>query len=387
MRSGDVRVLGSLAEVRPDDWDALSSPRSTPFMRHAWLHALEASGCVAPRSGWAPRHLTLWRGSTLVAAAPAYAKDDSDGDFSRDWDLASSLSRGRVPYYPKLALTVPFTPCTGERVLVAPGEDRTECVARIARAAQHLCEREGHPTWQALFPDEEGARELERAGMALRVSWQFHWRNEGYRSLDDFLARFNSKRRHMLRREMAAPAAQGIAIRTIRGEEMLRDPARWAKAAHALHLSTVDKLVWGRRWLNEKFYLRVFASMPECVEVVAAFRGGEMIAGAFNVASTTRLYGRYWGCFEEHPFLHFNVCYYHSIADCIARGLEVFEGGAGGEHKLSRGFLPTLTWSAHGFADARLDRAVREHLLRETPARAASIERSLRESPIFKAAS
>ena len=386
MRSGDVRILDSLDGVRPSEWDALLSARSTPFLRHAWLSALEQSGCAAPRSGWTPRHLTLWRGTKLLAAAPAYVKDDSDGDFARDWDLASSISRGRVPYYPKLALTVPFTPCTGERVLVAPDEDRVECTAKIAHAARKLSDAEGYPTWQVLFPGEEGARELAQAGMALRVSWQFHWRNEGYRSMADFLARFNSKRRNMLRREMAAAKEQGIAIRTVRGEELRRDPARWAKAAHALHRSTVDKLMWGRRWLNEKFYLQAFAGMPDAVEVVAAFRGKELVAGAFNVASATRLYGRYWGCFEEHPFLHFNVCYYHSIADCIARGLQVFEGGAGGEHKLARGFLPALTWSAHGFSDARLDRAVREHLSRETPARAASIEQSMRESPIFKVA-
>jgi uncharacterized protein len=387
MRAFDVRVLTAVNEVRPGDWDGLLSPQSTPFMCHAWLHALERSASASARAGWDPRHLTLWRGSRLIAAAPAWLKDDSDGDFSRDWDLAASLSRGRIGYYPKLALTVPFTPCTGERILVAPGEDRADCTVRIIDAARKLCAAEAYPTWQVLFPDEDGARELEQAGMALRVSWQFHWRNEGYRSIDGFLQRFNSKRRHMLRREMSAPAEQGIAIRTIRGEELRRDPARWAKAAHALHRSTVDKLMWGRRWLNEKFYLAAFAGMPDAVEVVAAFRGRELIAGAFNVASPMRLYGRYWGCFEEHPFLHFNVCYYHSIADCIARNLQVFEGGAGGEHKLSRGFLPALTYSAHGFTDAKLDRAVREHLARETPARAASVERSMRESPIFKAAS
>lgn len=383
----DVRVLTKLNDVNPTAWDALLSARSTPFLRHAWLHALEQSGCTGTRAGWIPRHLTLWRGKSLIAGAPAYAKEDSDGDFARDWDLASSISRGKIPYYPKLALTVPFTPCTGQRVLVAPGEDRAACVARIVQAARAVCEEEGYPTWQVLFPDEAEARELEQAGMALRVSWQFHWRNEGYRSLAEFLGRFNSKRRHMLKREMGAPAEQGIVIRTIRGEELLRDPARWAKAAHALHRNTVDKLMWGRRWLNEKFYLHAFAAMPDAVEVVGAFRGGELVAGAFNVASATRLYGRYWGCFEEHPFLHFNVCYYHSIADCIARGLEVFEGGAGGEHKLARGFLPSMTYSAHGFGDAQLDHAVREYLSRETPAREASIELSLRESPIFKAAS
>ncbi|HUJ28276.1 MAG TPA: GNAT family N-acetyltransferase [Myxococcales bacterium] len=376
--AGDVRVASTIDDIDRCEWDALLSPRSTPFMRHAWLSALEKSGCAAPRVGWTARHLTLRRGRELIAAAPAYLREDSDGDFGRDWDLASA-ARGR--YYPKLALTVPFTPCTGERILVRAGEDRAECVRQLVAAAGALCRDEGWPTWQVLFPDEPSSRELESAGMALRVSFQFHWRNEGYRSMDDFLARFNSKRRHMLKREMSAAAEQGITIRTIRNPD-----ASWAKKAHALHRSTVDKLMWGRRWLNEKFYLLAFAAMPENMEVVAAERDDQLVAGAFNVASGERLYGRYWGCLEEHRFLHFNVCYYHSIADCIARGLRVFEGGAGGEHKLARGFLPSLTWSAHAFADARMDRAVRSHLQAETAARSESVARYVRESPIFKAA-
>ncbi len=387
MSSEGVRFLPSVDGIAPEAWDALLSPASTPFLRHAWLSALERSGCASPRAGWTPRHIALYRRGTLIAAAPAWVKEDSDGDFARDWDLAGSLHRGRTRYYPKLALTVPFTPCTGERILVAPGEDRARCVAEIVDAAAKLCAEEGWPTFQVLFPDETGARELQQAGMALRVSYQFHWRNEGYRSMADFLARFNSKRRHMLRREIAAAAGQGIEIRTIRGEELAREHAKWAKSAHALHRSTVDKLMWGRRWLNEKFYQSIFTQMPDALEVVAAFRHGALIAGAFNVASPTRLYGRYWGTFEEHPFLHFNVCYYHSIAECIARGLEVFEGGAGGEHKHARGFLPALTYTAHAFTDARMDRAVRDHLEAETSVRAESIARAARESPIFKAAS
>ena len=376
-----VRVLPTIDDIPARRWDALLSPRSTPFARHAWLSAMEKSGCAAPRSGWTPRHLALFRKGELIAAAPAYAKEESDGDFARDWDLASAASRSRRAYYPKLSITVPFTPCTGERILVAPGEDRLRCVELLLAAARKLCADEGFPTWQVLFPDEPSARELAQAGLALRVSFQFHWRNEGYRSMDDFLARFNSKRRHMLRREMAAAQQQGISIRTVRGDEL---SPQWAAKAHALHRSTVDKLMWGRRWLNEKFYRLVFESMPEQLEVVAAERDGALVAGAFNVASPTHLYGRYWGAFEEHPFLHFNVCYYHSIAQCIARGVQVFEGGAGGEHKLARGFLPSLTYSAHGFLDARLDEAVRDHLLAETPARTESIARYVSESPIFK---
>jgi predicted N-acyltransferase len=384
MAGDEVRILGSLDEVGQERWDALRSPASTPFTRFAWLSALEKSGCASPRSGWLPRHLTLWRKGRLVAAAPAWAKDDSDGDFARDWDLASASSGARLRYYPKLALTVPFTPCTGERVLVAQGEDRAKAVEHVVRGAIGLCETESYATLQALFPDEEGARELSSAGLASRVSYQFHWTNDGYRSMDDFLARFNSKRRHMLKREMAAAEGQGVSIRTVRDEELRRDPSHWGKLAHALHRNTVDKLMWGRRWLNEKFYQLAFAGMPDSMELVVAERGGDVIAGAFNVSSKTRLYGRYWGCFEDLPFLHFNVCYYHSISDCIARGLQVFEGGAGGEHKLARGFLPSLTYSAHAFLDARLDRGLREHLRIETPEREESILRFSRESPIFK---
>ena len=384
MTADGVRVLPTIDDIAARDWDALLSPRSTPFLRRAWLLALEKSGSAASQSSWTPRHLALYRRGKVIAAAPAYLREDSDGDFGRDWDLASAAARARLQYYPKLALTVPFTPCAGERVLVLPGEDRRSCVQRIVEAARELCIREAWPTFQVLFPDPQGAAELEWAGMALRVSFQFHWRNEGYKSTPDFLARFNSKRRHMLRREMAAPAQQGISIRTVRGEEMARDWKRWAKAAHALHRSTVDKLMWGRRWLNESFYLRVFEAMPEAVEVVAAERKGKLVAGAFNVAGGDRLYGRYWGSFEEHPFLHFNVCYYHSIEDCIRRGIQVFEGGAGGEHKLARGFLPELTYSTHAFLDGRLDRAMRDYLTTETPARKESVARYVAESPIFK---
>src|SRR5947208_13099887 len=173
-----VRVLSTVDDIEPARWDALLSPRSTPFLRHAWLSALEKSGCASQRSGWTPRHLALFRRGELIAAAPAYLRDDSDGDFARDWDLASSAARARLRYYPKLSLTIPFTPCTGERVLVAPGEDRASCVARVLEAVGKLCADESWPAWQVLFPDETSAREAEAAGLALRVSFQFHWRNE-----------------------------------------------------------------------------------------------------------------------------------------------------------------------------------------------------------------
>jgi len=279
-----IQVLGGLAEVPREDWDALLDPAATPFVRWDWIDAMERSRCASERSGWSPRHLALFRRGRLVAAAPAWVKEDSDGDFARDWDWAGAAARAGLPYYPKLCVTVPFTPCTGRRVLVAPGEDRAEAVRRIADGARALCRREGIPSLQILFATEDEARHLGEAGLSLRMGFQFHWRNEGYRTPEDFLARFRSKDRNAIKRERRAPQEQGIAIRTVRGDELSKAPREWAKAVHELHSSTVRKLMWGRGWLNRAFYDLVFERMPDALEVVEARRDGKRIAGAFNVA-------------------------------------------------------------------------------------------------------
>jgi predicted N-acyltransferase len=277
-----------------------------------------------------------------------------------------------------------ITPCTGPRLLVHPGADRAACLRALIEGARAVAADEGASSLHVLFPTAAEADELAALGLARRVSFQYHWRNEGYRAPEEFLARFDSKRRNAAKRERAAPAAQGIAITTVRGAELVAERARWARDAFQLHRSTVDKLMWGRRWLNEPFYQRVFERMSEQVEVVAARRDGELVAGAFNVSSATRLYGRYWGCFEEHKFLHFNVCLYHSIDDCIARGLSAFEGGAGGEHKLTRGFEPAETYSSHLFLERRLARPLADYIAREALDRAAQLERWRANSPILR---
>jgi predicted N-acyltransferase len=256
-----------------------------------------------------------------------------------------------------------------------------------AAPALHPARGGGAPTVQALFPREDEALLLEEEGFAARVDFQYHWVNAGYGSFDDFLARFPSKRRNQLRRERAAPAAQGIAIRTVRGEELARDPAGWARDCFALHRASTDRMEWGMRYVNRAFYEAAIAGLPDAVEVVEARRpgpGGRLIAMAFNVASSERLYGRYWGCVEDHPFLHFNVCLYHSIEECIRRGTQVFEGGAGGEHKLARGFEPAFTHSAHRALDPRLDHALRAHLARERDEREEALRRFREASPVFK---
>jgi hypothetical protein len=379
-----LSVHGSIGEIPAAEWDALHAHEpevASPFVRHAFLAAAEESGCASARSGWRPRHLAARRGGALVAAAPAYVRTDSDGDFARDFDLAAAAERAGVGYYPKLALCVPFTPVTGRRVLVAPGEDRDALAAALLERARRLAADEGLGAVQVLFPAVDEARPLEAAGLAPRVDFQYHWRNDGYRAPDDFLARFPSKRRTALRRERAAPARQGIAIRTVRGDELARDPAGWARDCFALHRASTDRMAWGMRFVNRRFYERVLASMPDAVEVVEARREGRLVAMAFNLTSRTRLYGRYWGAAEDHPFLHFNVALYHSIDECIRRGVEVFEGGAGGEHKLARGFEPAETLTAHRLADRRLDDAVRRHLRAERAAREEAVRRWREDHP------
>lgn len=377
-------ILGSIAEVPAAEWDALLAHEpeaATPFLRHGFLSAMEESGSASARTGWLPRHVTVRRGRVLVAAAPAYLRPDSDGDFSRDFDLAAAAARARIRYYPKLVLGVPFTPATGRRVLAAPGEDRAALVAAVAERARRLAADEEAGAMQVLFPPADEARALEASGLSLRMDFQYHWRNDGYGTVDDFLARFPSKRRNAIKRERAAPARQGIAIRTVRGDELGRDPAAWARDCFALHRSSTDRMSWGMRWVNRRFYERVLESMPDAAEVVEARRDGKLVAMAFNLASRARLYGRYWGASEDHPFLHFNVALYHSIEECIRRGVSVFEGGAGGEHKLTRGFEPAETFAAHLALDRRLDAALRRHLEEERGAREDAVQRWRTDHP------
>jgi hypothetical protein len=373
--------------VAAAEWDALAAhepDRASPFVAHGWLAALEGSGAAGAAAGWVPRHLLLRRAGRLVAALPAWVRHDSDGDFGRDWGWAAAAERARIPYYPKLVVASPYTPATGRRLLAAAGEDRVALVRAAAAALRDLCSEEGIRSLHVLQVDPEEAREWEAAGLALRLDFQYHWVNAGYRDFDDFLSRLSSKRRNAIRRERAAPAAQGIAIRTVPGEELARDPERWALDVERLHEASVSRMEWGRRFVGRGFYERVLSTVPGSVEVVEARRAGRLIAMAFNAASRLRLYGRYWGAVEEHPFLHFNVALYHSVEECIRRGRQVFEGGAGGEHKLARGFEPAEVWSAHLFLDRRLDDPIRRHLEEERVRAAAALAGWRERSPVLR---
>jgi len=261
-----LTVHGAIADVPAEAWDALTAHErdlASPFVRHAFLRAAEASGSASRRTGWSPRHAVLRRGSTVVAAAPAWVRTSSDGDFSRDYDLAASAEQAGLRYYPKLLVGVPFTPATGRRLLVAPGEDREAAAAALVAGLRRVVEEERLGGLHVAFPTADEAPLLERLGLALRVDFQYHWRNDGYRTMDDFLARFPSKRRNAIKRERAAPAQQGIAIRTVHGDELSRDPAGWARACFDLHEASTDKMVWGMRFVNRRFYERVLAERPD----------------------------------------------------------------------------------------------------------------------------
>jgi uncharacterized protein len=366
-----LRIYDAVAGVPQAAWDALLDPLANPFVSWAFLDALEASGCATKAHGWRARHLTLWDGARLVAAAPAYLKLDHEGDFARDWVWADAVGRAGIRYYPRLFLTVPITPVPGRRILVAPGVDRRAAAAALIEGARQLAREEKASSVHVLYHVESERDELVAAGMAPRMDFQAHWFNRGYADTADFLKRgIDSKQRYNARHERAAPARQGISIRTVRGDEIVRHSEQWGRVAHGFYHATVSKMRWGRPWLNADFFARIFRTMPEPLELAVARRDGNDIAGAFNVHHRERLFGRYWGCHEEHDLLHFNVCLHHSIDDCIARGIEVFEGGAGGHHKLTRGFDLAPTFSAHLFLDARIDNEIRRFLTLEAQARA-----------------
>lgn len=370
-----VRVLQGIEEVRPEAWDALLGPDATPFERWAFLDALESSGSASPQAGWVPRHLTLWRGPELIAAAPTWIRTAHDGaDFARDWAIGELAARFGASWLPKLVTSIPITPVTGPRLLVRADERRDELVPRLVEAGRALARSLGIASHLVLFPRASEAAELATLGLTTRIDTQAHWVNHGQGTWEGWLASLDAKRRHAVRRETAAPARQGITIRTVRGEEIARDKLAWGQTVWRLFKATLDRMGWHwRTRLNEKFFVRLFDTMPGPLEVVEARREGQLIAGAWNVASATHLYGRYWGAFEEHPFLHFNVCLYHSIDDCLKRGLAVFEGGAGGEHKVLKGFDVAPTYTAIWAADPTLQQVLAGAIGRERAHREAEL--------------
>jgi uncharacterized protein len=367
------KIIDAVEEIAKADWNALIPLGAPPVCRWEWLSALETSGSATQSKGWAAQHLTLWRGERLVAVAPAWLKYHSMGEYVYDFGWARAAESMGVDYYPKFLVGLPLSPVTAPKFLIAEGEDVEAIRLSLMRVALEHAKETGCSSVHVLFPPEEEAKSLAALDFYQRGTLQFHWKNPGYESYDDYLSRFDSKRRNQLKREQQAAAKQGVEIKTVRSRDIDRQHALWA---WKFYEATSRSHSWGAAQLNRAFFEKVFESMPDAVEMVLAERQNKVIAGAFNLHSKTRLYGRYWGCFEEVPFLHFNVCLYHSVADCIAAKRLVFEPGAGGEHKISRGFEPTRVHSAHFIFNRKLDNAIKQFCRNE----AQEIERVARDS-------
>jgi uncharacterized protein len=361
-----LRVLESLSSVEAAAWNAMVRPQDTPFLRYEWLFGLEQCECVGAERGWLPQHITLWDEDKLVAACPCYLKGNWQGEFVFDQAWERLSERLGEDYYPKLVVAVPFTPATGTRLLVAPDQPRPALERLLARGLRMVVERLELSGVHILFPQQEQLASLEAEGFLIRYGVQNHWKNQEFKTYPDFLASFNAKRRHQLKRERRMVVEQGIQIKTHRGQEITKQAL---ESMIGFYHASVDRFFpYTQRYLTPKFFQWVVDKMPEHIEIVLAYQEEKAIAGAFNVSGDGVLYGRYWGSDAEIPFLHFEVCYYHSIEQCIDRGFRLFEPGAGGQHKLPRGFEPTITYSAHWLRNPRMRSIIGEYLGRERQA-------------------
>jgi predicted N-acyltransferase len=354
----EIGVLDGVAEVEPESWNALVGDES-PFLEWEWLASLEEAGCVGPGTGWQPRPLVVRDAGRLVAACPLYAKGHSEGEFVFDWSWADAAERAGIDYYPKLLVGVPFTPVTGGRFLVAPGEERDVWIPRLAGALRELCVANGLSGVHVNFCREPETRPLEESEYLLRVGFQYHWINQGYDSFEHYLGRLRSKRRNQIRRERRAMQESGVEIEVLRGAEI---PDAVFEPLFHCYRANVDAHYWGRLYLNERFFDLMRERFRSRLCFVIARRGGELLAGTTNVQKGEALYGRYWGALQPLRHLHFNVCYYAPIEHCIANGIQRFEPGAGGDYKFLRGFDARPTYSLHYLSDPRLARAVGDFL-------------------------
>jgi len=355
-----THIVSDLSEVGQASWDALVQAQAapTPFLSYAFLHALHASGSASPDTGWQPQFLLLVdEQDALAAALPLYVKGHSYGEYVFDWAWADAYQRHGLDYYPKLLSAIPFTPVAGARLMARDAEARAALVDVLC-ATQRATEVS---STHVLFPPEDEARQLADAGFLLRSGVQFHWLNRGYRSFDEFLATLEQKKRKNIRAERRKVAEAGVTLRRVRGVDATREDwvlfNRCYRNTYREHHSTP--------YLNLDFFLRIGETMPDNILLVIAQKEGRAIAASLVIHDADTLYGRYWGALEHVACLHFETAYYQPLEFCIEQGIATFEGGAQGEHKMARGFLPTRTWSAHWLAHPSFADAVERFLERE----------------------
>jgi uncharacterized protein len=365
-----VTTHATLSDIGEAAWDACACPEAAegdrpqdPFTTFRFLKALEDSRSVGTGAGWQPRYLSAADGDQIIAVAPMYVKAHSQGEYIFDHSWAQAWERAGGRYYPKLQIAVPFTPATGRRFLTLPGQEARGQAALVAGAVQ-VAEANGLSSLHVTFCTDAESDAGAALGLMARASQQFHWVNDGYADFDGFLAALSSRKRKLIRRERAGAADFGGQIVVLTGDQI--EPAHW-DAVWAFYQDTGARK-WGHPYLTRAFFHRAHDTLRDDILLVLAMRDGQAVAGALNLIGRDTLYGRYWGCTENHPFLHFELCYYQAIDWAIAHGLKRVEAGAQGEHKLARGYLPVVTQSLHWVADAGFRRAVAEFLVAESAA-------------------
>lgn len=360
-----VEVIDRIDAVEPAQWNACADPSGVPynpFTSHAFLSALEASGSATPDTGWYPQHLVIRdQEKKLLGCLPCYLKSHSRGEYVFDHGWADAYEHAGGRYYPKLQSSVPFTPATGRRFLVRDGADRRQIEAYLSAGVIERCKSLEASSVHITFLTEPEWVHMGEIGLLQRIDQQFHWQNDGYESFDDFLNALSSRKRKNIRKERKDALANGIEIEWVTGNQLTED--HWDHF-FTFYMDTGGRK-YGRPYLTRTFYSLIGETMADDCLLIMCKRDGRMIGGAINFIGGDTLYGRHWGCIEDHRFLHFEACYYQAIDFAISRGLKYVEAGAQGPHKLARGYVPVTTYSAHYLRDQGLSDAVADYLKRE----------------------
>jgi predicted N-acyltransferase len=355
-----TRILESIADVRATDWNALDHG-GRPFLRHEFLAATERSGSAVAATGWTPRHVVIESAATLLGALPLYLKPHSWGEFVFDFAWARAYEQHGLDYYPKLVSAAPFTPATGPKFLLRPGVDPAQVRRALLDAAHELARETGASGLHALFVEDDEREWLSREGFLPRLDCQFHWHNRGYQSFEDFLATFTAEKRKKSHRERRRVEEAGIRFTELHGDEL---DGQTMETVYALHARTFAER-GNPPYFSLEFFREIAAAMPRALMVKLATLEGRPVACAIFLRGEDTLYGRYWGAAGNFHSLHFEACYYQGIDYCIREGLQRFEPGTQGEHKIARGFSPTPVWSVHKVAHPAFRQAIGEYLGRE----------------------
>lgn len=355
-----AKVINSISDVPAKDWDACAGG-TNPFVCHAFLYALEASGSVSAKTGWLPQHLLIDdEDGNLAACAPIYLKNHSYGEYVFDWGWADAYERAGGNYYPKLQSSIPFTPATGDRLLVRKDVSDRYYKALIAAMLQ-LSRKHKVSSLHVTFPPKKQWKLLGKAGFLMRTSKQFHWQNRGYLTFDDFLAELSSRKRKAIKKERLKIAEEGITFTSLTGDELTEE---YWDSFYAFYIDTIGRK-WGRPYLTREFFSLIGETMPELAVLISAKHKGRIIAGALNLRGSDTLFGRNWGSIEDFKFLHFEACYYQAIEFAISQKLQWVEAGAQGPHKIQRGYLPREVYSAHWIENQNFREAVKNFLAQE----------------------